>query len=106
MDIFNHFSCHMKLPVLLQHVVDHILDTTAVNRIEIYKVDIDPKKLQGFCIVYDDKPHNSINHQRVAWIGVSKHLSPEEQRLVICKELIHVQDREAETAGTAEQVAT
>ena len=104
MDIFNHFSCHTKLPVLLEHVVDHILESGVVASIEIFALDLDPARLQGFCWVFLDKPHNSINHHKRAWIGYSDKLSREMARLVICKELLHLLDNHAETAQQKEQV--
>lgn len=105
MDVFNHFSCHTRLPVLLDHVIEHILESKVVDRVDIHPLDIDPTILKGFCIVFDERPHNSINHHRVAWIGYSSQLSREEQRLVVCKELLHVYDRDNEAAGTQAQVS-
>lgn len=104
MDIFNHFSCHTRLPVLLEHVVAHIVETGVVASVDIFAVDIDPAYLQGFCWVFLDKPHNSINHHRRAWIGYSDKLTREMARMVICKELLHLLDNHAETAQQREQV--
>ncbi len=106
MDVFNHFSCYTKLPVLLEHVIEHILETQVVASIDIYALDLDPDFLQGFCWVYEDRPHNSINHHLRAKIGYSVHLPNEMARLVVCKELIHLLDNHMETAQTAAQVDT
>ena len=105
MDVFNHFSCHTRLPVLLDHVVEHILETGVVASIDIFALDLDPRYLQGFCMVFLDKPRNSINHHRRAWIGYSDKLSREMARLVVCKELLHLLDNHRETAQQREQVS-
>jgi hypothetical protein len=104
MDVFNHFSCYSKLPVLLEHVIQQIIDTGVVASVEIYPIDVDPAHLRGFCWVYEDRPHNSINHHLRAIIGVSKHLSREEGRVVICKELLHLLDTPVEAAQSREEV--
>lgn len=104
MDIFNHFAFYTKLPVSRNDVQAHIAETRATDRVLIYEVDFDPKFLRGICWLTDERAHNAINHQRVARIFVSKHLSPEWRRLVICKELLHLLDNHLETAQTRSQV--
>lgn len=105
MDIYNHFSCYENLPVRIADVIEHVLETKVVAAIEIFAIDIDPARLQGFCWQFIDKPHNSLNHHRHAWICYSKHLPNDMARLVICKELLHLLDDEEATAKTREQVS-
>lgn len=104
MDIFNHFACYTNLPVSLNDVQAHIAGTRTADRVHIYEVDFDPRYLRGMCWLTDERAHNAINHQKVARIFVSKHLTPEWRRLVICKELLHLLDSHRETAQTRSQV--
>jgi len=105
MDIYNFFSCYTNLPVRLQDVIDQVMAAEVVDEIEIYALNLDPAILRGFCWVFKDKPKNSINHRRVAWIGYSNKLTSEMARLTIVKELLHLLDDHFATAGTAAQVS-
>lgn len=105
MDIYNHFSCYTKLPILIEDVIAHVIDAEVVDEILIYPLEMDPTHLRGFCWVFKDKPKNAANHRRVAWIGYSNKLPREMARLTICKELLHLLDEHYATARTAAEVS-
>lgn len=105
MDIYNHFSCYTKLPVLLEDVIAHITEARVVDEIKVYPLELNPTVLRGFCWVFVDKPHNSINHRKIAWIGYSNKLTREMARLTICKELLHLLDGKNEAAQTQDKVS-
>ena len=106
MDIFQHFGCHTKLPIKLDDVRDHILETGMVESIQFFDVDVDTTGLQGFCRVFEQQEPGmyTSSGQKVAHIFYAAELEEEEKRLVVCKELLHILDDHSATAQTRDEV--
>ena len=103
--IFKEFAKRTTLPVHIDEIRDWMIASGAVNRVVFYPLDRDPQYLRGLVRLDKWRPPESNKEQTVADIPFSTRLSPEEQRLIKAKELIHIDDPcEARTA-TREQVA-
>jgi len=104
MNVFDHFSAYTKLPVALEDVAAFVVERTHFVEVEAYPRPFDPTILQGLCWQFLDKPHNSANHHRRAWVLYSDKLEPDMARMVICKELLHLLDTALEQARDRDQV--
>ncbi len=104
MNLFDFFSAYTKLPVALEDVAAFVLERSQFKSVLNYPAEFDEGALRGFCWQFLDKPPNSINHHRHAWVFYSDTLSPEMTRLVVCKEMLHLLDTPHERAGDRQQV--
>lgn len=92
MDIFQHFSCYTELPIKMEQVREYIYLKQLVDRILFHPVDRDPTILKGMLYTTKDKPPYFTGERITANIAYSINLSTSFQRLVICKELLHILD--------------
>jgi hypothetical protein len=102
--LLEHFSCYTHLPVKLADVAAHIIETSPVDRLVRYAVDIDPAILQGMYRQYRHKPPYIPGGEMVGEVIFSKHLDPFDARMVQCKEMLHAYDKGAEVASDQVQV--
>ncbi len=100
MNIFEHFSCHTKLPVSLKHVKEHILETGLVDRIRRVPVPTDGYFLFGGYHKYRDLKTG----ERVALIAYPDDHGQAFARLVTVKEMLHVLDPHEATSPTKDKV--
>ncbi|WP_294192698.1 hypothetical protein [uncultured Sphingomonas sp.] len=105
MNVFEHFSAYSQLPVSLEDVAAFVIGRTHFVDVIPYPVPFPPEILQGLCWQHIDKPHNSINHHRRAWVLFSDKLTPDMTRMVVCKEILHLLDTVREQAGDRAEVA-
>jgi hypothetical protein len=96
MNVFEHFSCHTKLPVPLTMVKDHIIETGLVDRIRRVAVPIDDYLVQGGYHLFKDLETG----ERIALIGYPGDHGERIARLVTVKEMLHVVDPHEATAPT------
>ncbi len=104
MDIIDHFSCYTRLPVKLADIAAHIIETSSVDVIYRYAVDVKPEIIRGIFRLYHHKPPYAVEGQTVAEIIYSKHLGPFEARFVQCKEMLHAFDDDDHMTSRMEQV--
>lgn len=104
MNVYEHFACHTVLPVRLSDIRDHILESCDVHEIIRYGVDIDPNILRGALRLFRHRPPYASDDIITAHIVYSKHLDEEYQRIVCCKEMLHLANGHEFTARTADQV--
>lgn len=81
-----------RVPVSLDDVVHRVRGLVPDERVSVIAVDIDPSLLRGLCVTLredDGAMLTRIKHSRILF---SSQMSLPEQRLVCCKELIHVLD--------------
>ena len=102
MNLYEHFATHTVLPIRLNMVREHILETGFVNKIVRYPVDLDHYIMQGGYQLYRDL--TSYAHGEVARIGYPKNASEGLQRLVTVKEMLHILDPHEATSPTKEAV--
>jgi hypothetical protein len=105
MNVFDFFSAYTKLPVNLDDVAAFVIERTHFVDVEAYPCPFTTEKLLGLCWQFVDKPHNSINHHRRAWVLYSDKLAPDMTRMVVCKEILHLLDSKHEQAAAPEQVS-
>jgi hypothetical protein len=101
MDVFKHFSCHTKLPIRLPDVEEHVMEAAAITSITTYPADLD--LIDGFVWHYkwrapygDQLEHALVFYKRTLTLG--------EQRIVRCKEVLHLLDGDEETSRTRDRV--
>jgi hypothetical protein len=100
MNVFEHFSCHTILPVKLEDIKEHILETGVVESIDIIPADLDPQIVAGFLRVFKWKGVYAPDAHAHAEVFYSKQLDIPSRRLVICKEMLHILDEHKQTAQT------
>lgn len=103
MNIFEHFSCYTKLPVRLDFIKQHILETGHVSK--IIRVPVKPKSFLvygGFHKYRDTAPYCSGGV--IALIGFPKDAPEDLQRVVQVKEMLHVLDPDEATSPTKDKV--
>jgi len=101
MNIFEHFSCHTRLPIRINAIRDHVLEESkAADVIAFHAADLDPNHIRGFLHFFDERG------RKVAHIIFARELGRDWRRLVCCKELIHILDDDKSTAQTREAVSS
>lgn len=100
--IYQHFATYENLPVRVNDIADFLIGRGVVQRILFHEVDLNVEVIQGFLVVYEE----AVGYAKhiCADVYYSKHLSPDEKRLVIVKELLHIDDAANEVCNDPQQV--
>ncbi|MGE3332986.1 MAG: hypothetical protein AB7I36_05040 [Rhodospirillaceae bacterium] len=108
MDVFQHFACHTKLPVLLKDVYEHVFEHAGMESINFYQTELDTSIIGGFVRVFRWRervaPYASAD-KCTADVFLGAGLSPEWRRVVAVKEMIHLLDGHEQTSRTRERVS-
>ena len=92
--VSQHFDGLGKVPVDVQDVLNWINAHLPDDVIKIHGIDVAPDQLRGGIVSTTEKieplPGSAIKPWREHRIAYSTQMSPEMQRLVVCKELLHV----------------
>lgn len=102
MNIYEHFSCHTKLPIRLKDIKDHVLDTGMVDRIIRIPVTLDHYIVHGGYHQYREL--GAYGNRTVARIAYPQNASQGLQRLVSVKEMLHILDPHEATSPTKAKV--
>lgn len=106
MNLIEHFSTYENVPVRLADVASHVKETSRLDVLSRYSVDVNPEILRGIYREYNHKPpYSSAGGKRVGEVLYSTHLEPFESRMVQCKEMLHAFDDDSQMASKIEQVA-
>lgn len=105
MDLIEHFSTYENIPVKLSDVAAHVVETSRVDRLVRYAVDVNTDIIRGLYREYHHKPPYAPGGQVVGEVIYSKHLDIAEARMVQCKEMLHAFDEDSSMAAKIEQVA-
>lgn len=103
MNIYEHFSCHTRLPVKLVDVRDHILETGVVSRIIRKAIPLVSYNVAGGFHLYREKDAEGV-FQTVARIGYPSGGSEGMRRLIQVKEMLHSLDPHEATSPTKAKV--
>lgn len=106
MDVIEHFSCYTILPIQINDVREFIRDKGIVDQICFHKMDSDPEVLRGLLYQTRDTPPYFHGERVMAHVAYSGNMSIEYQRLVACKELLHILDNGNYTAATLQGVSS
>jgi hypothetical protein len=102
-DLIRHFSERTSLPVDVNDVLTVLRANGADDDVEFIGVDLDPEILQGKIKVFYARPLPYAEPVRFANIYYHRGHSPDWQRFICCKELMHILDPEsAQTKEIAE----
>ena len=106
--VVRHFQGVGRVPVSIGEVLDVIREIAPDEIIDIWGVDIDPRILRGNCYRYrrSPLPGSFATETRHALITYSSRMPLGEQRLVCCKELVHILDPDPILTTTAIQVVS
>jgi len=92
--ISQHFDGIGKVPVDIQDVLNWINAHLPDDVIRIHGIDVSPDMLRGGIVSthkhVEPLPGSAIKPWREHLIAYSTQLTPEMQRLVVCKEILHV----------------
>ena len=101
-EIIEFFSCLSRLPIRIDDVREHALELGGVDEIRFHETEMDSALVQGVHRMYEEMVNGE--RKRVAEIIYSADLSKERRRIVCCKEILHIFDRESRTAESKEAV--
>lgn len=93
-----------KFPIHIDTIIDWIKENTAQDEIEIIKVGIDRSKLLGIFKQYSRHATVYGDPTLVTQIIYPHGLDPEMERLVVCKELLHIFDKPEQRVTTSAQL--
>ena len=101
--LIDFFSTFSLLPVEINDVRDQIVELGVQDRIIIRPVDIDPLELMGLYYQYKSKkaPYES---ELCSLVLYSSRLPRDWQRVVCCKEMIHIMDAAAFRTSTEDRL--
>jgi hypothetical protein len=99
-NVFEHFACHTNLPIRLEAVKDHLLETGMID--EIVRV---PVPVDGYIVIGGYHKYRDLQTgKRVALIGYPEDASEGMRRVVCVKEMLHIVDPHEATAPTRAKV--
>lgn len=93
--LIEHFAATTQLPMRVRTIRDHMIQTLDIkDRIQFVGVEIDVNVLRGFLHQYREKEikGSALRPMACADIHYDKRQPIEWQRLVCCKELLHLMD--------------
>ncbi|MBL1435640.1 MAG: hypothetical protein COB08_005520 [Rhodobacteraceae bacterium] len=104
MDIYESFSCHTLLPVKIDDVLEYVKDYEADCEIIFYP---DPELKKSTCWSYLHSFVETRLYGKVVTVHRIVHsteLDEDELRLAVCKELLHILDKNNHKAASTEDV--
>jgi hypothetical protein len=102
--LIAHFSETTELPIEIQDIRAKIVELGIQDEIKFFEHDIDPGKLRGVYYQYTRRDGVYGDPVLCSLIVYSSRLSVDWQRVVCCKEMIHILDGQAERTKTPEEV--
>jgi hypothetical protein len=102
--VVRHFEGLGKVPVDIKDVLELVRAIEPDEKIRIRSVNVDPEKLRGNCYRYRVADSGILVPLRKTLIVYSGRQDPYWQRLVCCKELVHIMDPDPLCTTTLEQV--
>jgi hypothetical protein len=102
--VVRHFEGSGKVPVDINDVLALVRELVPTLKIKVRGVNVDPSKLRGTCYRYAIDDAKILLPQQVAYIVYSRQMEPEWQRLVCCKELVHILEPDPIWTSTKEKV--
>ncbi|MQV98575.1 hypothetical protein GHK46_14915 [Sinorhizobium medicae] len=93
-----------EMPLEVEDMANELIRAGCQDRIIFHPANQDPSELQGVFCQYTTRPGVYASPEFVTLIVYSSRLPIEWQRLVCCKELIHVCDSSVEQTNTEEEV--
>ncbi len=102
MDVFEHFSCYTKLPILLDVVCEQVKESGRIDEFRIASVGIDKRHLLGMSrLIKENTPDGKV----IAEVSYSSQIVSEPvRRIVCCKEILHALDPEDVSANSRDVV--
>ncbi len=102
--IVRHFEGLGKVPVDIKDVLALVRSMVTTVEIRVRRVDVDLNKLKGNCYRYQIDDAAVLVPRQIAMIVYNKRLDPFDQRLVCCKELVHLVDPDPIMTSKKDQV--
>jgi hypothetical protein len=102
--VVRHFEGIGKVPIDLKDVVALVRQLVPGETIRVRGVNVDPARLMGTCYRYAIDDSKILVPRQVSYVVYNNRLDPYLQRLVCCKELVHVLDPDPILTTTKEKV--
>jgi hypothetical protein len=90
--LVEHFQSFANLPIEVDDVRDWIQNHCREDQIVLYLTGMDPVSLRGWIVRYRQRPAVYAPLEDIAEIHISEGMPLPWQRLVACKEMIHLLD--------------
>jgi hypothetical protein len=102
--VVRHFEAIGRVPVDIKDVLALVREIVPEQTIRMRGVNVDPGKLLGTCYRYAIDDSNILLPRQVAYVVYNKRVEVERQRLICCKELLHIIEPNPLWTSTKEQV--
>ena len=102
--LISHFQQTLEFPIKIEDIRKWILDNNYQEEINFYAVEVDEEVLRGVFKQYVRRNGMYGDTVLVTDIGYAASLNLCWQRLVCCKEMVHIFDRIDSKTYTAEQI--
>jgi len=103
--ILAHFSAQTQIPVEIEAVANQVKAHGTLDTIVFLGVDVNEKRMKGAFFEYSRSPGVYAQPEFFAEIYYVSTMSLEWQRLVCCKELLHLLDKEPAKSGDEGQIS-
>ena len=91
MDIFEHFACYTRLPILLDDVSHQAAQYGSADEFLFASVDVSVETMQGMHLMYEDHTNGAMT--KIVLVVYSSEIGDEAtRRMVCCKEILHSLD--------------
>lgn len=103
-ELIKKFEQHTSLPIEVSDIAEVIIDAGIQDDIHFVPVDADTSIIRGAFVRFHYRPGVYAEPAFVAHISFNANESPEWQRVICCKEMIHLFDSELERTDTPDEV--
>ncbi len=103
-EIINTFSDRTELPIDVDEVADAITNAGFQDQIRFYDVAADPARIRGVFDQFTYRPGVYADPELVTLIPYNSNETLCWQRVICCKEMMHIFDSELEKTDTEEEI--
>jgi len=103
-ELIEQFRNRVELPIDVQEIADAITHLGFQDEIRFYDVEADPTRIRGVFDQFTYRPGVYADPQLVTLIPYNSSDPLEWQRVVCCKEMMHIFDSELEKTDTKDEI--
>ena len=104
-ELVEKLESRIELPIEVHEIADILIDLGYQDEVRFYAVPADQKQIRGAFHQFTYRPGIYADPQMVALISYNSNDPIEWQRLICCKELMHLFDRDLERTDNEEELA-
>lgn len=103
-ELIGKFKDRVELPIDVQEIAEAIAELGFQDEIRFFDVDADISKIHGLFYQFTHRPGVYADPELITLIPYNSNDSVEWQRVVCCKEMMHIFDSELEKTDTVDEI--